>query len=601
MNTTRALVPLALLLFALPARAEVDEKQFNDAKKAANRYMKVAGEGIKKERALQVLARDDSLRAAQVLIKWVKASQALRERELIPAYAEAKERLDQVVGQLQKAYVEKYTDTNKNGQYDKGEPFKDNVKKNGKRDGWPPRTMDAKHKNSWETLKKKKALAENWLQVEDMVLASIGRAFEYTTDVEALRWLASEGVDALDKAKEPGPVRLGLVGGLIRLDGKWCIDKLIELGGPEGDIRARLRVINWAGMAKSKEAWKLVVGALKGKHVVVQRAAVAALKNYDDPRAVKLLIDALGKAKGLLAQEIDRVLFWYVGHAFEGDVKIWRKWWKHEGEGWLEKKPTERHKPKKVTKSHTTTAIPTTFYDIPTESKRIVFVLDRSGSMKEKARHVPKKNPAKPKPKKKGPVVTGDKRKSKKSDKDEKEDEDGPLEGSNKLEVAKSKLGQTIRRMAKDVHFNVVFYSTDVSVWRKPPSMHEGTKPNKSDAIKWFSGQDPEGSTSLFPALMKALEYAEAFGAAGDKKKRKKGSSGANTIFLLSDGSPTAKGGGGQLPQGEIEKQLKRFLKKNELYRVVVHTIGVGPGHNRSLMRRIASATGGEYRAVGVD
>jgi Mg-chelatase subunit ChlD len=348
------------------------------------------------------------------------------------------------------------------------------------------------------------------------------------------------------------------------------------------------------------------VDALGDKHMAVRRMAVAALKDYDDPRAVKPLIDALGKAEGLLAQEIDQVLYWYTGHAFQGDVKIWRKWFKHEGEAWIAKGDKTRHAPREVTHAGTTTASTyTTFYDIPTESKRIVFVLDRSGSMESKARHVPKgKSRPKPRPKPRGPI-TGDKRKSDKGKgkgkgKDEDDEEDGPIEGSTKLEIAKNKLAQTVERIHKDVHFGLVFYSTDVSVWQKPPSLLQASKRNKKDAIRWFSALEPSGSTSLFPALMRALEYADAFGAPGGKQ-RKKGSSGANTIFLLSDGSPTAPGGDKALPASEVAAQLRAFLEANEIYRCVVHTIGVGPSHNRSLMKRIASATGGEYRAVGVD
>ena len=91
------------------------------------------------------------------------------------------------------------------------------------------------------------------------------------------------------------------------------------------------------------------------------------------------------------------------------------------------------------------------------------------------------------------------------------------------------------------------------------------------------------GSTRLFEGLTKALEYAESL-------------SGANTIYLLSDGSPDH--GEGRLTDWEVKQEYKKFLAANRIYRCVVHCIGIGPNHNRDLMGRIARDSGGGYKAV---
>ena len=120
---------------------------------------------------------------------------------------------------------------------------------------------------------------------------------------------------------------------------------------------------------------------------------------------------------------------------------------------------------------------------------------------------------------------------------------------------------------------------------------------NKKAAEAWFREVKPNGSTALFTAMHKALEYATAASAG---KKGKKVAGGADTIFLLSDGSPTGKGGGKPLPADEVEDLYQKFVQANAKRRCVVHAIGIGPKHSRQLMERFAKDTGGEYRAVGM-
>ena len=97
----------------------------------------------------------------------------------------------------------------------------------------------------------------------------------------------------------------------------------------------------------------------------------------------------------------------------------------------------------------------------------------------------------------------------------------------SKIELAREQLKWSIETLPKGVHFNVIFYATDVQVWKEPPEMVPATKENKQAAIDWFMEIDANGYTRTFDALGKALDYAS-------------GKGGADTVFLLSDGSPTA-------------------------------------------------------------
>jgi hypothetical protein len=168
--------------------------------------------------------------------------------------------------------------------------------------------------------------------------------------------------------------------------------------------------------------------------------------------------------------------------------------------------------------------------------------------------------------------------------------------GRTKLEVAKNQLARTIRSLATDVKFAVVFYSHDVHVWEKPPTLLPATPENKRAAIGWFMKLEPEGSTMIFDALHRALRYASV----GRGGKTATDVAGADTIFLLSDGAPTVPDGMGLLTGDALDAAVVEFLERNRAFRCVVHTIGVGPAHNSTLMQRLAKATGGTYRAVAM-
>ena len=288
---------------------------------------------------------------------------------------------------------------------------------------------------------------------------------------------------------------------------------------------------------------------------MVKRSAVFTLQVLDDARCVKPLIDALEGAEGLLREELERALHFFTGQSFEGDHGVWSMWWEKEGEAWFKADDGTRYRtdPDAGRPDQGKT---TSFYGVETKSKRIVFVLDRSGSMLTGMNSSGQAHPPQ---------------------------EGGEAGEKSKIELAREQLKWSIETLPKGVHFNVVFYATDVQVWKEPPEMVPATKENKQAAIDWFLAIDANGYTRTFDALAKALEYAS-------------GKGGADTVFLLSDGSPTAVDAGEPLTGEALEAEYAAFLEKNKIYKCVVHTIGVGRAQNRPLMERIARDTGGTYR-----
>lgn len=523
----RALV-LGLLL-ALPARAELPPEEWERVRLEAARLIPKAGERERKTALIGAVRREDSGRAARLLVELAAAS-AERQEDLAPRAARAADDFLKVDRQLRKKY---------------GKGVKREVLE-----------ADAEWK------KRRKAFDDLGadLDAESAVLDALGQAFGEVRSPEGAAVLADAADPAVAGARRSLEVRTGILAALLK---QPFSDALLVFATDAEMPYGRVRVLGRIAAEKSAKGFDTAVACLGAKEPVVVRAAVAALIALDDPRAVAGLVKARQHATGLVAEEIELGLFRFTGKKFSGAGadSMWAGWWKAEGEAWLASAPAERYEGGPGGRGGAE------FYGIETRSNRIVFVLDRSDSMKYP---VPQKGP-----------VTGSK-------------EDGAVPGGTKLEVAKNQLARTIRKLAPDVSFGVVFFGGNVQVWQKPPGLVPATPENKRSAIEWFEKLEPDGSTPTFDALADALLYAKVGGGKSATDPR-----GADTIFLLSDGAPTE--GGANLQGAPLEAAFARFLESNRDFRCVVHTIGVGPDHNRELMMRLARETGGTYRAVGVD
>jgi len=110
----------------------------------------------------------------------------------------------------------------------------------------------------------------------------------------------------------------------------------------------------------------------------------------------------------------------------------------------------------------------------------------------------------------------------------------------------------------------------------------------------------PNGSTNIHDSLQLSFSIKD-FGKKvrrSSKKKRKNKydvgvAMGFDTIFLLSDGSPTKPPGD---KPDSTEKILEGVRVWNSLKRVTIHCIGIGRGVNISFMQKLASENGGQFK-----
>ncbi|MEN8149530.1 MAG: HEAT repeat domain-containing protein [Planctomycetota bacterium] len=276
----------------------------------------------------------------------------------------------------------------------------------------------------------------------------------------------------------------------------------------------------------------------------IRAATVAALGRIRSPRAVEPLIARLREEDGRLRGDIAAALKEITGQDLGINPDRWKTWWdanrgsfggggkapEGEGEGDGDAERPEAPPPPNVP----------SFYGIRVLSKRILFVIDISGSMTESAG-----------------------------------------KDRTKIDVAKYELKNAILGLGEGAEFNIVNYAQAVFVWRK--GMVKAKGKDKRAAVKFIEKMEAVGATNIHGAL------SRAFHLVGLGSRDKNYEVGADTIFFLSDGQPTR---GEILDPNKILACVKRW---NSLRRVKIHTVGVGPGHDASFMRSLAESSGGKY------
>lgn len=435
-----------------------------------------------------------------------------------------------------------------------------------------------------------------WVQSQTAVLSKLatteGRAKHAVLDAfsavkggSGLTWLR----DALLKNKSD-EVRAGAAMALGASDADGNVAALVAAYPKEKHGMVRAACIDGLLTRRAAGEKATFLAALKDEVWEVRAAAIDALDSLEckGPDVIEALIETLVVEDGRLRGDIEEVLHRLTGMRFFADGLLWRQWWadnkgkfaagappaadggKEDGGPTVSSgdlgAPVVEHGPKKDAKAD--------FYGIQTFSNRIVFVLDRSGSMNEKSGTPPVT--------KGGPVVTGG------GHKGGQDDPGGGPEGDTKLDAARWELKKAIMGLASDVKFTLIFYNNGIDIWK--PDLQAATRANKKESLEYVWDLPAQGSTNIGDALKRAFEVGmpgpgEVQDAAYGKKRDV-----PDTIFLLSDGSPTT-------PDGQLaptEPILEDVRKWNKLRRVVIHTIGIGQD-NRAFMQALAKENGGTY------
>jgi uncharacterized protein YegL len=336
------------------------------------------------------------------------------------------------------------------------------------------------------------------------------------------------------------------------------------------DPEARVRIAALRGLSgrKDKEVLDAAIGALRAKDAPwpVRQAAAACLAASGETRAVKPLIEALGAEDGRLRDDIRDMLRTLTGQNFEADPEDWKRWY---GENLAAfEGPEAKTALFGAFKSKGPPPEKKGVYGIESRSRRILFIIDTSGSMKD--------------PLKQGPAAAG-------TATGLTADEEEELR-SSKMAIAKRELTRAVRALEADAHFNIVAYATHIVRWKD--AMVKADMPVKNEAYQFISELQPAGGTWTYGALQ------EGFRLSGMGVTDKYYDPAVDTIYLISDGAPTDNNM--DKPQFMDAKIILEAVREwNRLGRVLIHAVAVDSkaagGAFVQFMKSLAAENGGQY------
>lgn len=294
--------------------------------------------------------------------------------------------------------------------------------------------------------------------------------------------------------------------------------------------------------------FQTLLDCLKDKDERVVREAVAALRTKGNVEAVDELIELLGrieKGKGLLWVDVRRTLTALTSADYDSAQK-WEEYWRVRKDE-LKAGPNSPETAKPVTPGEPRTSIDEEikkapkFFGQEVMSKKIMFVIDRSGSMQAR-------DPAMKKGEG-GQLVPVDPN-YKKGPEDPWGGDTSLPQDRARVERVKKELCKCIAAMDPKTKFNVIYFSSSIAIWKQ--KLVYATSQNKKSAIGWVSGLGPMGATHTDDALKKAFEDEEF-----------------DTMFLLSDGQPFRNG-----QMVPVEPILEWVRNANRQRKVKIFTFG---------------------------
>ncbi len=353
-----------------------------------------------------------------------------------------------------------------------------------------------------------------------------------------------------------------LVGGVPTA---WALEMLLAAAVKESDPRVLVEVLDGLGGRDVARVLPVLRERLGDARWLVRVAAVAALERTPSKDTIDALLAAMGAEDGRLIDDCARALTTLTGEQYGLNAERWSAWWNVNREAYAgppepepekdEDDPTAEGGDGGVDPETATTDVDaekdprdsdTGFFGVDTRSRRLVFVIDVSGSMNEKVGEKGKKR--------------------------------------TRAELAKAELERAVLALEDGAMFNMVFYSSDVRMWRR--TMIVASRETRLEAVEFIRESPVVGGTATYDALVAAFDLGDV----GRGKKRGSDPSGdaaVDTVILLSDGRPTV----GELT--DTKQIRKAIVDLNKSRRIQIHTIALGKDADTEFMAGLAKDTGG--------
>ena len=297
---------------------------------------------------------------------------------------------------------------------------------------------------------------------------------------------------------------------------------------PLGPQMARLSEIVARGLASAD--WREVSRAIALSRPLGPDPLISRL--IEAMRQWKARDDAGGQALRI-EMEILRALENRSGKQFGLRPSEWSAWWKAARGKTIQGGP--------VTGQYQEGTSPG-FFGIHPATDRVIFVIDRSGSMAEPM-----------------PVATGP----------------GTVGARSRWDAAVAELLQFLDAIGPKAKFGVLFFCDHTEEWR--PTLSPAEVEDKKSVRAWLASQRPGGGTMLEGAIRRALRI-------GPDGQPDLAVLEADTVIVLCDGE-TAEG----------PAWVDPFLvSANQRARIVFHCVKIGAGGDGTL-EKLAQGTGGDF------
>jgi hypothetical protein len=241
------------------------------------------------------------------------------------------------------------------------------------------------------------------------------------------------------------------------------------------------------------------------------------------------------------------------------------------------------------------------FEGLPVSSKKVVIIIDVSGSMHIKTYVAEEESGEKGSEKDDGKVGLGGSGAPKlKFDPEADNHKKGPCTfkqcpgargtgpdcpSDNKLPNYYSRMERLSRAIQgvvggfrSDVQFQLIAFSTEARVWKGQKLVKASAK-NKDNAIKWLKGLKAGGFTNSEKAITMAFKVPLA-----------------DTFIFATDGGPTNSAGRPLPPKRQL-KLLKTVARLNKKRKVRIDVVAIAEGHN-DFASGLAEKHNGEYVVV---
>lgn len=304
-----------------------------------------------------------------------------------------------------------------------------------------------------------------------------------------------------------------------------------------------LRTVRFApdsGAARSLE--RLVRRELLAEDWRAASQAIALSHAFDDDAIVPWLIEALGAWKARAEKGLQALR---VEHEIEGELELrsgrklglypenWLAWWEAVRKGTVKKASTPSHFPEPTRPS---------FFGLEPESDRVLFVIDRSGSMEAVF------DPKQQTPERRVPT---------------------------RFEKAAEELCGFVETLGPRARFDIVVFHDFADPWKG--KLVAADERNRAAARKWLAAQKPKGGTRLRAGIDLGLAVGPEGVPAVDRVE-------ADTVVVLCDGATTEGA-------GWVGPWLRRH---NGRLRVRFHGVQIGEGGDGTL-EELARETGGQF------